>query len=391
MTLPKGPHSTKKKQIWVFALASFLNDFGSDIIYPIWPLFVTSVMGANMVVLGFLDGLGDATVSLSQAASGYISDKIQKRKVWIWLGYLLGSASRLGYAVSTTWHHLIPFRILDRAGKIRSAPRDAAVADLSTENERGKHFGFLRMMDHLGAVCGIVFCLVFFGLGYRTLFAIAAVPSLIAVLLIVLFVVDRPFAATRAFRGISLRHISKNFWLFTASSALFAVAGFSYSFLLIYAAQRGAVQSTIPIFYLLFTLVAAVSSLPFGHLSDRWGKKRLIAASYVFWGLTCFALLAETSIIGAVVCFVLYGLHKGALEPVQKAFVSALAPAEYRASALGGFQMVIGLCAFPSSVIAGFLWEEVGVLAPLYFSLVLTILSTGILLFVHEKTEDNPN
>jgi len=159
------------KTVRIFALASFLNDLGSDMIYPIWPLFVTSVLGAPMAVLGFIDGLGEAIVSISQAASGYISDRTRRRKIFIWTGYLFGSLSRVGYAISSVWQHLIPFRILDRAGKIRGAPRDAIIADISTKENRGKNFGFLRAMDHLGAVCGIIVCILFFKvLGYRNLF-----------------------------------------------------------------------------------------------------------------------------------------------------------------------------------------------------------------------------
>ena len=120
---------------------------GSDIIYPIWPLFVTSVLGANMAVLGLIDGLGEAVVSISKALSGYISDKTKKRKIFIWTGYLMGAISRIGYALSTAWPHLIPFRILDRAGKIRSAPRDAILADVSTSKTRGKIFGIMRSAD----------------------------------------------------------------------------------------------------------------------------------------------------------------------------------------------------------------------------------------------------
>lgn len=129
-----------KKTIGTFAWASFLNDMGSDMIYPVWPLFVTSVLDANMAVLGFIDGLGEAIVSISQAVSGYFSDRIKKRKVFIWLGYLLGSLSRVGYGLSTVWQHLIPFRILDRSGKIRSAPRDAIIDGISTKENRGKYW-----------------------------------------------------------------------------------------------------------------------------------------------------------------------------------------------------------------------------------------------------------
>ena len=134
----------KKRTIKIFAIASFLNDVGSDIIYPLWPLFVTTFLGANMAVLGFLDGLGEALVSISQGISGRLSDRLKKRKVFIWLGYLFGAFSRVGYSLSTSWQHLIPFRILDRAGKIRSAPKDAIVADISTKENRGRNFGFLR-------------------------------------------------------------------------------------------------------------------------------------------------------------------------------------------------------------------------------------------------------
>ena len=119
-----------RKTVRTFAFASFLNDLGSDMIYPVWPLFVTSVLGANMAVLGFIDGLGEAIVSISQAASGYVSDRLRRRKIFIWTGYLFGSLSRIGYALTTLWQHLIPFKIMDRAGKIRGAPRDAIIADM---------------------------------------------------------------------------------------------------------------------------------------------------------------------------------------------------------------------------------------------------------------------
>ena len=126
-----------------------MNDFGSDMIYPIWPLFVKTLLGTDMTTLGFIDGLGEAVVSISQAASGYVSDKIRRRKIFVWIGYLFGSASRIGYSLSTAWLHLVPFKIMDRAGKMRGAPRDAIIADESTRENRGRNFGFLRTMDNL--------------------------------------------------------------------------------------------------------------------------------------------------------------------------------------------------------------------------------------------------
>lgn len=382
-----------KKTVRTFAAASFLNDFGSDIIYPIWPLFLTTVLGANMAVLGLIDGLGDALVSISQAISGFVSDKIRRRKVFVWTGYLFGATSRIGYAFSTIWEHVIPFRILDRAGKMRGAPRDAIIADASTDQNRGRNFGLLRAMDNLGAVCGIVLCIVCFWLlniGYRELFLFAAIPSLLGAILVILLIKERKLETKKIFKGLSFKDLSSNLKIFVLLSAIFALGSFSYSFLLIYANQFGFEVFFVPVLYLVFTLFAAVFSYPFGRLADTIGRKRVLLVSYVFWGVVCLIFIFLHSYWLIVFTFVLYGLHRAALEPVQKTLVAELAPPEYRASSLGGYQMVIGLCAFPASLIAGILWETQGIEAPFYLSLGLTIVSSLLLLFfIKEKRPGN--
>ena len=368
----------QKKKIKIFAFASFFNDLGSDMIYPVWPLFVRS-LGANMSVLGFLDGLGDALVSISQAISGYISDKIQKRKIFVWFGYLMGAISRVGYATSSVWQHLILFRILDRAGKIRSAPRDAIIADLSTNEDRGRNFGFLRAMDNLGAVLGILICLLLVNvLGFRKFFLLASIPSLLSVFLILIFIKEKK-DEKKIFKGISFKVISPPFRKFLILSAIFSLAGFSYSFLLIFAQEVGFKTGFLPILYLIFTLFASLSSLPFGRLSDKIGRKKVLEISFLLWIGVCLSFLFLKNYLGIFFAFFLYGLHKGAIEPSQRAFVSELVPEEIRASALGGFQMINGLFSLPASFFAGMLWDKISMFAPFYFSLTLTLISFTLL------------
>ena len=375
-----------KRTVRIFAWASFLNDMGSDIIYPVWPLFVTEILKANMAVLGFVDGLGEAVVSLAKALSGYWSDRIRKRKVFIWSGYLMGAASRIGYAISTVWQHLIPFRILDRAGKIRGAPRDAIIADVSTNDNRGRNFGLMRMADNLGAVVGILICLALFKkIGYRSLFILAAIPSLISVLLILIKIKEPGHTEKVIYKGMTLRDLDRNFVLFMILSGIFAIGNFTYSFLLIRAKQIGFQEAFVPVLYLVYTLSASLTAYPFGRLADRIGRKTVMQMSFLLWGLVCLDVIFFQSKIMIFLMFVIYGLHKGALEPVQSTIVSELAPEKYRASSLGTYQMLIGLCAFPASLIAGFLWDKIGSLAPFYLSLGLTIVASALMIFVKES------
>jgi MFS family permease len=375
-----------KKTIRTFAAASFLNDFGSDIIAPVWPMFVTQVLKANMSALGFLDGLGEALVSLSQAASGYISDRTRKRKIFVWTGYLCGAGSRLGYAVAAVWQHLVPFKILDRVGKMRGAPRDAMVADISTDMNRGRHFGLMRAMDNLGAVFGITTSILLLNLiGLRHIFALAAIPSVIGAVLILVRIKEAKPTERKIYKGLTFKHIDRNLWLYFGVNAVFALGAFTYSFLLVYAKTMGFKVGFVPVLYLIFTTVAAIFSLPFGRLSDRVGRKAVLFMSFGFWAAVCLGVVTIRGMAPVPLVFVLFGVHKAALDPVQRTLVAELCPPQYRASVIGGFQMVIGLCALPASLAAGWLWDKVGQSTPFYVSAGLTAVAAFMLLFVREK------
>lgn len=375
-----------KRTVRAFAAASFLNDMGSDMIKPIWPLFLTAVLGANMAALGLVDGIGKALVSMSQAFSGYLSDRLKRRKAFIWFGYLLGGLSRIGYALSPAWQWLIPFKITDRFGKMRDAPRDAIVADVSGRGNRGGNFGLIRAMDHLGAVTGIVIAILLFSLiGYRNIFLLAAVPSGIGALLVFSMIKERKVPHVKLHKGIALKDLGRDYRLFLLSAAVFALGSFSYSFLLIFAKEFGYQATVVPVLYLVFTALAFLSSIPFGRAADRMGRKPLMMASFGLWALVSLTFLLSQSWYAIAVAFVLYGAHLGSLQTVQRTFVSELSPLKFRASGIGTFRMVVGLCALPASVVAGLLWETYGLFAPFALSLALTLAAMGLLLLVREK------
>lgn len=374
------------KTVKVFSGASFLNDLGAEMISPIWPLFVTGFLGAPIAFLGFLDGLGDALVSLSQAGSGILSDKLKKRKIFIWLGYFFGGLARIGYSLAANFLWLIPFKVLDRFGKMRDAPRDAMIADATTRTNRARAFGLLEAMDSLGAVSGIILSIILFKyLGFKTLFLLAAIPSFLAVILILTFIKEKPPLPDRSWKMIKFKTLDRNLKFLFFVSGLFGLGFFSYSFLLIYAKETDLAIYQIPVLYLLFSLTTSVASVPFGRLADRWRRKYLIMSAYFFWGLTCLGFLTVgKTIIGIVPLFILYGLYKAALEPSQRSFIAELAPPDIKASVLGWFKMVMGLIAFPASLIAGFLWQGFGKTAPFYFSLVLAAAALILMIFVRE-------
>jgi MFS family permease len=383
MTVVVSPGETKRV-VRTFGVASFLHDMGADMVFSIWPLFLRNTLGASMTAVGLVDGIGDAFVALSQAVSGYYSDRLRKRKVFVWMGYLFGAIARFGYAYAHTWQAIIPFRILDRSGKMRGSPRDAIIADLSTNANRGRHFGFQRAMDNFGAVTGVLIALVLIRfLEYRTIFLLAAIPSILATVLVVFAVKERKPEHNGLFRGIRLTDLSSDLQLFILLNAVFNIATFSYSFLLLAANDHGIVTASVPVLYLLFNIVAAATSSPAGRLVDRIGGKTVFAVSMLAWAgvALCMPFTSNAAVIAFA--FVLYGVHKGFYDPVQRSMLAELSPPEHVASVFGGFQLIMGAVSLPSSLLAGWLWDASGSSTlPFLFSFVLTALGSLLLLCI---------
>ncbi len=391
--------------VQIFGTASFLNDMGSDIVFSIWPVFVALLAppGLAPLILGLVDGIGDFVVNVSKGFSGFLSDKIQKRKPFIWSGYFMGASSRIIYAFSPIWQWLIPAKILDRAGKVRGAPRDAIVADVSTHETRGKNFGILRTADHTGATAGVLITLAFvtfavpwltivFGFdllaSLRLLFLFAAIPTLIGALIIIIRITDyHKEAGKPIFR---LRGINRSLAIFMTLSIIFALASFSWSLVTLYAGLFLLIPAInpilgVPIAYFVFTLAAAFTSAPLGKLGDQIGRRKTMLLGFIFFGAMCAIFLFTPNFWTVLFALIFYGVSIGATVPMARSLVSELSPTEVRASILGLYQMLIGIAALPASVIAGFLWVFLGPGYTFGLALLLTLIAALMLPLVHES------
>jgi MFS family permease len=310
-------------------------------------------------------------------------------------GYGISTLSRPIVALATGWHQVLGSRFIDRFGKgVRTAPRDAIIAESADRAYLGRAFGFHRSMDTMGAVVGpalAFFLLGIFSNDYRKIFWLSMVPGVIAVLLIILFIkekkrgggqfivpamagpVDKPPALT-------LKHFDWRFKFFVIISGLFALGNSSDVFLILRAQQVGVPTVMIPVVYLLFNLIYSLSSLPAGVAADRFGKKRVILSGFVLFAILYygFGVVSDTKAIWALFGF--YGLFMGLTEGIQKAFLATIIPRDFKATAFGVYNTIVGLAMFPASLIGGWLWDHISPAATFYFGAVTACLSA--LLFV---------
>jgi MFS family permease len=361
------------RNVFAISLVSLLNDASSEIIYPFLPLFLALTLGASPFAIGVIEGGAESVSGLLKLFFGYYSDRRGRRKGLVVFGYGLASVTRPLLGLASSWPQVLFIRLTDRVGKgVRSAPRDAMIADAALPGERGLAFGFHRAMDHAGAVVGPLLGYAILSIvaedrgsptagDYRTLFLLASIPALGAVLVASLFVREAPRgrraeveAATLRF---SLRGYDGNFKRFLCIVALFTLSNSSDAFLLLRAQEAGVSTVTIPLLWAALHIFKVGSSLVGGALSDRLGRRTLIVSGWLLYAAVYAGFAFVSTAGGAWVLFLVYGLYFGLVEGSEKALVADLVRAEQRGTAYGLYNLAFSITVLPASLLMGALWQ----------------------------------
>jgi len=376
------------RNIVIVGFVSLFTDLSSQMVFPVVPLFLLS-LGASAWIVGLVEGAAETTASLLKVFSGYWSDKIKRRKPFVFAGYGLSSLTKPLFAFAQSWPFVLFFRVIERVGKgIRDAPRDAIIAESVDVSIRGKAYGFQRAMDGVGSFSGAILAVILLPLfGYRDLFLIAFLPGIIAVLFI-LFITEKreqmlPQKHSATPFRVSIKRLPRNLQIFILVSTLFALANFGYAFLILKAKNSGFSDNIALILYVLFYVVYTLCTIPAGMLSDKIGRKPVLVFGYVLFAATAICLLFTSQLSMLVFVFILYGIFFGFIDGVQRAFVVDLAPPDLKGTALGTFHTATGLIALPAGIIAGALWDTISPEATFLFALGLSFCS--LLLFVFVK------
>jgi len=354
--------------VWALGLVSLFMDASSEMIHALLPLYLVTVLGASTLTVGIIEGIAEATASITKVFSGALSDWLGARKWLAALGYGLAAASKPIFPLAPDIGWVTAARFVDRVGKgIRGAPRDALIADLTPADLRGTSFGLRQSLDTVGAVLGpalaIAFMAVFAG-NFTAVFWVAVIPALLSVSVIVLFVRERrqpPQQRVHApLSRAELKRLDAAYWLVVGIAAVFTLARFSEAFLLLRAQSVGMTLTLVPAVMVVMNVVYALTSWPAGALSDSIGRYRLLIAGFALLIVTDLVLAFGGSIVLVMLGVALWGLHMGLTQGLLSALVADTAPARLRGTAFGMYNLVSGLAMLLASVIAGALWDVVG-------------------------------
>ena len=407
---PVGTETKGKKimglhpNVFFLGLVSFFTDVSSEMIFTLVPLFLTNVLGVSTTLVGLVGGVSDSTDALSRLISGRISDAIGKRKFLTTLGYGLATAVKPFMLLANGWAAVTGIRFGDRIGKgLRSSARDALLADSLGSKERGRGFGLHRAMDTAGAVAGLatVALIIYLFQGtstfdmqrdtYRMMVTVGIFPAFVAVLVLIGLVRETKKEALKATSAATLAPakiaFDLHFKLFLAMIAVFTLGNSSDFFLILRAQNIHVPLIQVALMLVLFNAVYAGISMPMGILSDKLGRRKVIALGWFIYTLVYLGFAMGTSIWQVWLLFAGYGLYYGITQGVASAFVADLVPSERRGMAYGLFQGITGLVLLPASVIAGWIWNAISPAATFYFGAALTFLAMmGMLFLVKERT-----
>ncbi|HVL69755.1 MAG TPA: MFS transporter [Vicinamibacterales bacterium] len=386
------------RPVWLLGWVSFFTDTASEMVYPLLPLFLTRVLGAGAMSLGVIEGVAEAANSVLKIVSGRIADATGRPRRLVLAGYGLSSAVRPLIAVAAAWSHVLAIRFADRLGKgIRGAPRDAMLAAFAPAEQRGRVFGFHRAMDHAGAVIGPLIAAVFlyfYPEQYRTLFALTIVPGLIVIAFVLAVpetrsaeVVGEPASGARAREAwLPPGALPSPLRRALAVIFLFGLGNASDAFLLLRLNDVGVAPFWIPLLWSALHVVKVASSVAGGELSDRFGRRELIGAGWLFYAAVygAFALVDTTATLVGV--FLAYGIYFGLTEGVEKAWVADLSPTATRGTAFGFYNAAIGVSALLASLVFGLIWTTISPQAAFLTGALLAVGATLLLylLFSHE-------
>ena len=385
-----GEKPEVSRNIIVMGVVSFFTDVASEMIYPLLPIFLTATLGAPMTVVGLMEGLAASALNALKVVSGWLSDRYQKRKVIVLVGYSISALAKLVIAMSTGYQTAMFGKFLDRTGKgTRTSPRDALIADSADEPMPGRAFGLRRAIDNAGAILGpllAIYLLFSLHIDMRAIFYIAFIPALIGVVCLALFVQDvraKP-ASQKVFR-FKFADLSPSFKVFLTISIVFALGNSADAFMILKARDMGMSIEFILLLYAMLNLTHSAVSFPAGIIADKIGPKKVLLVGFLIFALAYLLFGTVTALFSLWLLFPLFGIYRGLTEGVAVAYVSNMVKDEHTATAIGFYQTMTGFAVLLASLIAGILWESVGPMAPFLFGGTMAIIASIVFIVLEKK------